>query len=88
MEENKEKISSSELKRFEEQHKIVDQIVFAYENNEKGGDELTEKETSLIMDLMQKMQAYGNPPDGMVTEPNLGKEAPLLPNDIPDCNQM
>ncbi|KAI8904019.1 Pex19 protein [Gorgonomyces haynaldii] len=58
-------LDPEERKRYEGQHKVIAEIVSVFEQS---GDELTPEENEKVTKLMQDMQAFGNPPEGLLKE--------------------
>ncbi|KAL1304844.1 hypothetical protein AAFC00_003769 [Neodothiora populina] len=70
---NKDKCSKEDLARYEEQKKVVDEIVARFERKEYS-DESTE-DREYIVERMQKMQAAGSPPPDLVGDMSAAQEA-------------
>jgi peroxin-19 len=54
---------------------------------------LNEEQAKVVVELMQKMQSFGNPPEGLVDDMAPGMEMgpdglPNLPDNMPDCKSM
>jgi peroxin-19 len=82
--ENKDKLSDEEYQRRTEQYRCFQQLVDAYED-ESSEDNAVHK-TSKVMDLMQQIQEYGQPPIEIVNEIAPGLE--LDDNGIPKMDNM
>jgi peroxin-19 len=52
------------MDRYVAQHRIVIQIVDVFDKCES--NEPNEEESQRVIDLMQEMQTFGNPPEGMM----------------------
>lgn len=65
--ENKEKISSEEFTKYNDQQKIVHKLCLLFENEkETDAEDLKKQRSAKVVDLMQKMQRYGHPPADMM----------------------
>ncbi|KAF2793568.1 Pex19-domain-containing protein [Melanomma pulvis-pyrius CBS 109.77] len=73
MEDNKEKVSKDDLKRYEEQQALVKEITARFER--KGYSDSNSQDREYIVERMQKMQAAGSPPPDLVGEMNAAQEA-------------
>ncbi|KAL1952482.1 hypothetical protein VTO42DRAFT_5279 [Malbranchea cinnamomea] len=87
LKENREKISKEELERYEEQASLVAEIVAKFE--EKGYSDDNPQHKSYVWERMQKMQAAGNPPEDLVSNPlNDAEIQKALTGDMPGCPQQ
>ncbi|GAB7361448.1 hypothetical protein MBLNU230_g1504t1 [Neophaeotheca triangularis] len=73
MDENKDKVSQEDRKRYEEQQKLVGEIVGKFER--PGYTDENEADREYIVERMQKMQAAGSPPPDLVGDMNAAQEA-------------
>jgi peroxin-19 len=78
---NRSELSPEDAQKYQKQLEIITQIVDAFESQEGMG----EQETQKITDLMQEMQALGNPPEGLLKELTPTDASAEMP---PECNQM
>ncbi|KAH7401560.1 Pex19 protein family-domain-containing protein [Pyrenochaeta sp. MPI-SDFR-AT-0127] len=73
MEENRDKVTKDDLKRYEEQQSLVREIVGRFER--KGYSDGNAGDREYIVERMQKMQAAGSPPPDLVGDMNAAQEA-------------
>ncbi|KAF2809670.1 Pex19-domain-containing protein [Mytilinidion resinicola] len=73
MAKNKEKTPKENLDRYEEQHRLVTEIVARFEKN--GYSDSNAPDREYIVERMQKMQAAGSPPPDLVGDMNAAQEA-------------
>ncbi|KAF2692187.1 Pex19-domain-containing protein [Lentithecium fluviatile CBS 122367] len=73
MEQNRTKVKEDDLKRYEEQHLLVREIVGRFER--KGYSDSNAGDREYIVERMQKMQAAGSPPPDLVGDMNAAQEA-------------
>ncbi|KAJ1530041.1 Peroxisome chaperone and import receptor, partial [Cladochytrium tenue] len=88
---NGDKLSSQDRERYQKQSEVIAEIARVFEAK------LPEKEEAKqVVELMQKMQEYGNPPEELLKELSPGMETgpdglPKLPgggSDMPECPVM
>ncbi|KAJ6789016.1 hypothetical protein PWT90_09135 [Aphanocladium album] len=70
---NKDKTPAEELKRYEDQHKLVDEIVARFEASTYADSNAADRE--YIVERMQKMQELGSPPSDLVGDLDTAQEA-------------
>lgn len=69
LETNKEKIDSRQYEDYRKQFELMKQICAEFESEEAGDTEQRKQQRfDKIMDFMQQMQAYGQPPQEIVGE--------------------
>ncbi|KAF2229359.1 Pex19 protein [Viridothelium virens] len=73
MKENREKTSKEDVARYEEQQKLVSEIVARFETSGYADEKAEDRE--YIVERMQKMQAVGAPPPDLVGDMNATQEA-------------
>ncbi|EON62812.1 hypothetical protein W97_02037 [Coniosporium apollinis CBS 100218] len=73
LEKNKDKTDKGDLERYEEQQRLVNEIVGKFE--EKGYSDDNAAHREYIVERMQKMQAAGSPPPDLVGGMNAAQEA-------------
>ncbi|KAF2256686.1 Pex19 protein [Trematosphaeria pertusa] len=73
MEKNKGKVEEKDLKRYEEQQVLVQEITARFER--KGFSDENAQDREYIVERMQKMQAAGSPPPDLVGDMNAAQEA-------------
>ncbi|CAK4009483.1 Peroxisomal biogenesis factor 19 [Lecanosticta acicola] len=73
MSKNKDSCSKEDLKRYEEQQKLVGEIVARFER--KGYSDENEEDREYIVERMQKMQSQGSPPSDLVGDMSAAQEA-------------
>ncbi|KAF2745577.1 Pex19-domain-containing protein [Sporormia fimetaria CBS 119925] len=73
MKENKVKTPADDLKRYEEQFTLVQEITARFEKDGYSDDNAKDRE--YIVERMQKMQAAGSPPPDLVGNMNAAQEA-------------
>ncbi|KAI9007976.1 Pex19 protein [Phycomyces nitens] len=85
LEENKTKLEKADYQKYSSQYSVCQEIVAKYEA--PGFDEKNESQSKEIMDLMQKMQDYGQPPAALLEEmapgANFGN-----PGEVPDMKDL
>ncbi|KAL0080633.1 Pex19 protein [Phycomyces blakesleeanus] len=85
LEENKTKLNKTDYEKYSSQYLVCQQIVAKYEA--PGFDEKNESQSKEIMDLMQKMQDFGQPPPALLEEmapgANFGN-----PGEMPDVKDL
>lgn len=84
MKHNKEKLSADDLKRYQEQEKLVKEMVAKFEEPTYKDENVSDRE--YIVDRMQKMQAAGSPPLDLVGDMPSAKEIFDGPDD--SCAQQ
>ncbi|KAK3296793.1 Pex19 protein family-domain-containing protein [Chaetomium fimeti] len=82
LQKNREKTSAEELKRYEEQQKLVKEIVLKFE--EPGYSDSHKAHREYIVDRMQQMQASGSPPPDLVGDMPSAQDAFNMPDE--SCN--
>ncbi|KAI9688590.1 MAG: Peroxisome chaperone and import receptor [Bathelium mastoideum] len=70
---NREKLDKGDLGRYEEQQKLVSEIVARFEESDYSDEKAEDRE--YIVERMQKMQAAGAPPPDLVGDMNATQEA-------------
>ncbi|KAJ2965205.1 hypothetical protein NQ176_g10728 [Zarea fungicola] len=73
LEKNRDKTPADDLQRFEEQHKIVNEIVARFEADAYSDEKAADRE--YIVERMQKMQELGSPPSDLVGDLDTAQEA-------------
>ncbi|GAB7348077.1 hypothetical protein MBLNU459_g6107t1 [Dothideomycetes sp. NU459] len=71
--ENRDKTPSADLARYEQQQKVVSEIVARFERKEYSDDNKDDRE--YIVERMQQMQAAGSPPPDLVGDMSAAQEA-------------
>ncbi|ESO11497.1 hypothetical protein HELRODRAFT_166500 [Helobdella robusta] len=86
---NENKISADEYKQYKEQYRLMSEIVFEYEAEQNGDSEAVKNvRMNKILDLMQQMQALGNPPKEIPKDFDYDEFGlPKIPGLLPDPNQ-
>ncbi|KAK3942300.1 Pex19 protein family-domain-containing protein [Diplogelasinospora grovesii] len=82
MEKNREKTSNEDLKRYDEQQRLVKEIVAKFEEPTFSDSNTADRE--YIVDRMQKMQAAGSPPADLVGDMPSAQDALNMPDE--SCN--
>ncbi|KAH6840717.1 Pex19 protein family-domain-containing protein [Chaetomium sp. MPI-CAGE-AT-0009] len=82
LQKNREKTSAEDLKRYEEQQKLVKEIVLKFE--EPGYADSSKVHREYIVDRMQQMQASGSPPPDLVGDMPSAQDAFNMPDE--SCN--
>ncbi|KAI8831431.1 Pex19 protein [Chytriomyces cf. hyalinus JEL632] len=74
---NASTISEEDMTRFRGQQRLIVEILKVYDDPAISGDD----EGKQVADLMQQMQEYGNPPEGVLTDlaPGMGVGADGMP---------
>ncbi|KAK3609614.1 hypothetical protein CHS0354_038617 [Potamilus streckersoni] len=91
LEDNKPKLTDDDYKRYSDQHVIMKQILADFEQeNESDTDDVKKKRFERVMDMMQKMQDLGQPPEDIVGNMAPGLEfdedgLPKMPNSPEGC---
>lgn len=70
---NREKTSAEDLKRYQDQHALVDEIVARFEASAYSDSNAADRE--YIVERMQKMQELGSPPSDLVGDLDTAQEA-------------
>ncbi|KAM3464492.1 hypothetical protein NHJ6243_002306 [Beauveria neobassiana] len=70
---NREKTPAEELKRYQDQHALVDEIVARFEASTYSDSNAADRE--YIVERMQKMQELGSPPSDLVGDLDTAQEA-------------
>ncbi|XP_031558948.1 peroxisomal biogenesis factor 19-like [Actinia tenebrosa] len=85
LESNKSKHSSEDHGRFTRQYQFVGQLCQEYESEKPDDtDEVSKKRFEKIMELMQKMQECGQPPEELVGQNIAGPFPPEMPAGMPE----
>ncbi|KAK2757228.1 Peroxisome chaperone and import receptor [Arachnomyces sp. PD_36] len=86
LEANRGKVEAGEMERYENQAKIVGEIVGKFD--EPGYSDQNADDKAYIWERMQKMQDAGNPPDELISNPVTDEVKNQLGADVPGCPQQ
>ncbi|KAL3886290.1 hypothetical protein ACJMK2_026297 [Sinanodonta woodiana] len=91
LEDNKPKLKEEDYKRYSDQHDIMNEILADFEKEkESDSDQVKKTRFQRVMDMMQKMQDLGQPPEDIVGDMAPGLEfdedgLPKMPNSPESC---